>query len=339
MKTSFGDLDIEYANPLGKKTNGFHISPRLQEIMMLYGEKDCYAEAPEMIQQTLGISVSASQVYRVTDTYGAELKKRDEDKRLLPLLANKEILYAMFDGSFIFSREEGWKEVKVGRLFKSTDCAKGDDLPAGQAGKRGWIGNSQYMAHLSDHQTFIGHADKLIESFGPLGNRLVCICDGATWIRNWIEDSYPNAVFILDFYHACVYLYEFANATFDTGAKVKKWVQRQKELLLEGKLPLVMRNIRNQKSSAASTKKIIDYYTANENRMDYKRYLKIGCGIIGSGAIESAHRTVVQKRLKLSGQRWTKNGAQNMLHLRVTKMNNQWPQVIKLVQTEFKMAA
>ena len=45
MKTSFGDLDIEHANPLSKKINGFHISPRLQEIMMLYGEKDCYAEA------------------------------------------------------------------------------------------------------------------------------------------------------------------------------------------------------------------------------------------------------------------------------------------------------
>ena len=332
MKTSFGDLDIEHANPLSKKINGFHISPRLQEIMMLYGEKDCYAEAPEIIQETLRISVSASQVYRVTDTYGAELRKRDEDKRLLPLLTNKEILYMMFDGSFIYSREDGWKEVKVGRFFKSSDCAKGDE-------KRGWIGNSQYMAHLSDHQTFIGHADKLIESFGPLGNRLVCICDGATWIRNWIEDSYPNAVFILDFYHACVYLYEFANATFGTEEKVKKWVHRQKELLLESKLKLVIRNIKNQKSSEASTKKIIDYYTANQDRMDYKRYLKIGCGIIGSGAIESAHRTVVQKRLKLSGQRWTKKGAQNMLHLRVTKMNNQWAEVVKLVQTEFKNAA
>ncbi len=202
------------------------------------------------------------------------------------------------------------------------------------------------MAHLGDHHTFIGRADTLIESFGPLGNRLVCISDGAPWIRNWVEDSYPNALSILDYYHACEYLYEFANATFESEAKVKKWVKRQKELLLESKLHWVIRNIRNQSSTQASTKKIVDYYTANQNRMDYKRYLKIGCGImgihafgIGSGAIESAHRTVVQKRLKLSGQRWTKTGAQNMLQLRVTKMNNQWNNVIKLVQTEFKNAA
>jgi Uncharacterised protein family (UPF0236) len=332
MKTSFGDLNIAYTNPLSKKVNGFHISPRLQELMVLYGESDCYAEAPEMLRQTLGISVSTSQVYRVTDTYGAELKKREEDKRLLPLLMKGEVLYMGFDGSFIFERVEGWKEVKVGRLFKSTDCMRSDE-------KRSWIKNSQYMAHLGDHQTFIGHADKLIESFGPLGNRLVCLSDGAPWIRNWVEDSYPDALSILDYYHACQYLYEFADATFGTEAKVKKWVHRQKELLLGSKLHLVMRNIRNQSSSKAATKKILDYYTANQNRMDYKKYLKIGCGIIGSGAIESTHRTLVQKRLKLSGQRWTKRGAQNMLQLRVTKMNNQWGEVIKLVQTEFKMAA
>ena len=54
MKTSFGDLDIAYTNPLGKKTNGFHISPRLQELMVLYGERDCYAEAPRNAPANFG---------------------------------------------------------------------------------------------------------------------------------------------------------------------------------------------------------------------------------------------------------------------------------------------
>lgn len=50
-------------------------------------------------------------------------------------------------------------------------------------------------------------------------------------------------------------------------------------------------------------------------------YRKIGSGIFGSGAIELAHRKVIQKRMKQSGQRWGKAGAQNMLNLRVTKCN------------------
>jgi hypothetical protein len=59
----------------------------------------------------------------------------------------------------------------------------------------------------------------------------------------------------------------------------------------------------------------------------------------GSVALEPAHRTVVQKRLKLSGQRWSKAGAQNMLNLRVTNMNEKWDRVIELAKTNFKQAA
>jgi hypothetical protein len=58
--------------------------------------------------------------------------------------------------------------------------------------------------------------------------------------------------------------------------------------------------------------------------MDYKKYKQLGCGIRGSGAIESAHRTVIQKRMKLSGQRWGKQGVQNMLNIRVINKNRQW---------------
>ena len=66
--------------------------------------------------------------------------------------------------------------------------------------------------------------------------------------------------------------------------------------------------------------------------MDYLRYKNIGAGIIGSGAIESAHRTVVQKRMKQSGQRWSNKGAQNMLNLRVLNMNKQWDKVVALIK-------
>lgn len=56
---------------------------------------------------------------------------------------------------------------------------------------------------------------------------------------------------------------------------------------------------------------LLNYYRNNAQRMDYARYRGIRCGIIGSGAIESAHRTVIQKRRKQSGQRWGKVEAQN----------------------------
>jgi hypothetical protein len=68
---------------------------------------------------------------------------------------------------------------------------------------------------------------------------------------------------------------------------------------------------------------LVNYYSSNAYRMDYCYYKKMGTGIIRAGAIESAHRTVVQKRMKQSGQRWSYEDAQNMLNVRVIRMNGQ----------------
>ena len=50
--------------------------------------------------------------------------------------------------------------------------------------------------------------------------------------------------------------------------------------------------------------------------MDYQQYQNTGAGIIGSGAIEAANREVVQKRMKLSGQRWSKIGGSEYAHIK-----------------------
>jgi hypothetical protein len=69
-----------------------------------------------------------------------------------------------------------------------------------------------------------------------------------------------------------------------------------------------------------------NYYDNNRKRMKYKTFKEQGL-LIGSGAIESAHRDMLQQRLKLSGQRWTKKGLQQIANLRIlyksNKMGNQ----------------
>jgi hypothetical protein len=73
--------------------------------------------------------------------------------------------------------------------------------------------------------------------------------------------------------------------------------------------------------------------------MNYQEYAKIGCGIIGSGAIESAHRTLIQKRMKRSGQRWSCKGTQHMLNIRVVRKNNDWNKIIDLTEANLKAVA
>ena len=192
------------------------------------------------------------------------------------------------------------------------------------------------MAYLGSSQYFTNKMDGLIESFGRIKHRLVFISDGATWIRNWIEDAFPDAVSILDYFHAVEHLHQFIDSYFKEKEVAEKWAEKQKELLLNSNVKEVINNIEKLAPQSEAAKKLISYYQANGSRMDYKKYKQIGCGIIGSGAIESAHRTVIQKRMKQSGQRWSSNGAQNMLNLRVTYMNEKWDNVIQLVKTNFK---
>lgn len=304
----------------------------MQELIVYAGQLDSYAKSNEVIKQFLNVEVGHTQAHRVTDTYGEELAKSPMTERTMPPVKNQEILYVETDGSMLLTREEGWKEVKLGRIFKSGDCVRTD-------GKVDFIRNSQYLAHLGGAREFTDPMDELIESYGRLEERLAFISDGAVWIRNWIEDSFPNAVSILDYYHASEHLHTFAKDFFTDEKIKKKWIRQQQSLLLKSKVDKVIGNIGQLAPNNKEAQNLIDYYQSNKTRMDYKHYRQIGCGIIGSGAIESAHRSVVQKRMKLSGQRWSKRGAQNMLNLRVTYMNGQWSKVIELTKTDFKAAA
>ena len=64
--------------------------------------------------------------------------------------------------------------------------------------------------------------------------------------------------------------------------------------------------------------------------MRYKFYKENNL-LIGSGAIESAHR-VFQERFKKSGQHWTKKGLQETMQLKSVFESKQWDKVINLAK-------
>jgi len=182
--------------------------------------------------------------------------------------------------------------------------------------------------------------ERAIEQYTTSEARLVFISDGACWIKNWIEDSFgERTISILDAYHALEYLHEFCREVIKGEKEKQKWIEENKALLMEGKVTTVMETIDKMQVSEKAKEKILRYYSSNQQRMAYDKYRLIGTGIIGSGAIESAHRTVIQKRMKLSGQRWSNKGAKHMLKLRITHMNQSWGKVIMLAKKQYQKAA
>jgi hypothetical protein len=300
----------------------------MQELMVYAGHSDNYAKSADIIAKFTSIKVCPSQVYRVTNHVSTSMSSEDNKyERTLKPLFNDDYLYCELDGSMICTRNEDstWKEVKLGRLFLCSDCLNpNSDAP--------YIQYSQYVAHFGTSTDFCEKVDGILDCYGNLKDRLVFINDGASWIRDWILDNYPLAYSILDFYHAAEYLYNFANKTFSDANYKKQWCEEQLELMKSSDIEKVLENIALTNAKDDDKKTITCYYQRNKGRMLYKDYRKIGCCIIGSGAIESAHRTVIQDRMKQSGQRWTRKGAENMLRLRVISMNKQWTKVIDLLK-------
>lgn len=334
MTTTMGRITISNAIIFSRGNNSFQISALLQELMVYAGQLECYERCHEVLDKFLSVQVSATQVWRVTDLYGQQLaESHDFTERSQPVVREQETLYVEADASMVFTRKQGWKEVKVGRLFKSSDCLHAE-------GKPGLITHSQYLAHLGGHKAFAEQMEGLTASYCSREAQMVFITDGAPWLKNWIEDAFPQATSILDYYHCSEHVHAFTEEFFSDKEQRLRWAEDQKDLLLESRADEVMLNIQTLPARKRKSKqKLINYLKANEDRMDYQRYKTIGCGIIGSGAIESAHRTVVQRRMKLSGQRWSKKGAQNMLNLRVIYMNGQWTKIIQLAKTSFTDSA
>ena len=114
------------------------------------------------------------------------------------------------------------------------------------------------------------------------------------------------------------YIGKFSSENISNPGERKSWYDRIKNELLEDKIEAIIEEIKSLAPKGNNGQKIKDvtikYLENNAFRMRYKTYQDQGLNI-GSGAIESAHRTVIQRRLKLSGQRWSKDGAQRILKL------------------------
>lgn len=163
----------------------------------------------------------------------------------------------------------------------------------------------------------------------------ISIADGARYIWKWADALYPDATQILDFYHAKEHLSQFAQAVIADEAQRKSWIKQQSYSLLDDGIEKVISQVkkRNVKTHLGRRikKSLVAYYQTNSCRMLYKTYRHAGL-LIGSGAMEAAHRHVIQHRMKLSGQRWPIQGAQKIENLRVTYKNNQWNHIIELTK-------
>ena len=148
------------------------------------------------------------------------------------------------------------------------------------------------------------------------------LTDGGSGLEEFVRRYFPrDPVLILDFWHASEYLTELGQLLYPADEearqrRVGEWCRTLKHeggarvLEILEALPVGRKPALREKYAAT-----VSYFRNNLHRMDYPTYLANGWSI-GSGAVESACKTIVGQRLKLSGMRWRAYGTDTLCHLR-----------------------
>jgi hypothetical protein len=184
----------------------------------------------------------------------------------------------------------------------------------------------EYISYIGNASEFRKHlfALALRNGYGHY-KETVILSDGATWIRNMAEELFPDAQQILDYYHLCENVNTFAKHLFKMDeSKYKPWAKEICGKLKKGEYQRVLDELWPlQRTPDSSPVNLFGYITNNVNNIDYAVYEKKGY-FIGSGAIESGNKIILQDRLKRAGMRWNVETAQALLTLKSKVESRLW---------------
>lgn len=328
-----GKLDIENTE----------LSPGVRRMLALVGQAAPFDQGREQMKLLANLEVTTKAVERTAEGIGEEIGQR-EQKQIhqalqldFPQLIVGDpipILYVQMDGTGVpvtqaerrAGKIEGQpahtREVKLGCVFTQTSCdAQG------------------YAIRDPDSTTFVG----AIESATEFGKRLyleahqrgwnqarkkVAMGDGAEWIWNLAQLHFPEAIQIVDLYHARQHLWNVARLLHPGDeAGQKRWILRHQPKLDEGKIEKLVSYLRSLRPAspelAETIRKEAEYFQRNAQRMRYPEFRRQHL-FVGSGVIEAGCKTVIGSRLKQSGMFWTVRGANAIIALRCCHLNSRF---------------
>jgi hypothetical protein len=306
-----------------------------------YGQNQHSFEAgAQMLKRALGMEVSKETVRAVTekigqmvfeaDTKAAEQALQNQHEIEYAFEKAKGIIYIMTDGAAVNTRirdENGstWRENKTVIAFSNRDMIKrknGGNI----------IVNKEYAAYIGKAETFRGHVltTAINAGYGKT-KHVVIIGDGAAWIRNMGNELFPDATQILDLYHLKENIYTYAKHKFAQNEKLYvPWAESFIDKVEKGKISEALNLLPKAEKLPTGIPNLHAYINNNIGRIDYPKYKEMGY-FVGSGAVESANKVILQRRLKQSGMRWSVKGAQFLLSLRAKVESNRWHDVESLL--------
>lgn len=319
-----------FSESIGVSSHSY--SRPLQRTVCDFGADHSFGMVNHKLKEHYGIILPSCAARKITALHAAKVAELDSALKLTPY-NEATLVIAESDGSMIPIVETYLPEDLNTRVKKPCDRRKYKRLFWKEARL------SMARAEGSVTPVFAGTMEsvaiagqKLLQCVQQAGatkkTKIHCVGDGAKWIANQVEEQFgSNARYLIDFYHLCEYL--SAAAPSCALQSTKDWLTIQKDALKSNQpnavLGALYPHLEDQtiEDSQAPVRACYRYISNRLDQLDYKTAIENHLPI-GSGEIESAHRHVLQKRLKLAGAWWLMANAKNMISLRICRANYLW---------------
>jgi len=324
---------------LGLRPNA--MSAELERLAARVGVQMPFGKASDLFEELTLVSLSDQSIGKAAQTYGQvvegiekELYQQTQDSQVMVERDRQAVrplrMYGSLDGGRVHIRkteeqEHMWKELKVGAWFR----ARGHPPKTPQDD---WTIQAYDISYYSDvlKAEEFGHIfwASGVERQADQALELILLGDGARWIWDLAELHFPQAVQIVDWFHACEYLTPVAKQAFKDIHQQQQWIQTVRDDLWHGRLDDVIaacqQHIQLQLVSDKDAAQVAaTYFQNNQQRMDYPTYRANGYQI-GSGTIESAVKQIASQRMKVSGARWNLDNARWVAKARAAFLSGQW---------------
>lgn len=290
-----------------------------------FGAESSFGKAVERVKEHYGIEVPSGAVRQITEHHAEVMLKQQQVLTELSERGGQSQIIGQMDGSMVplvavkenvrgdrrKTRTVSWQEARLALARVPGSLTARFGATMGSANDAG----DQLTACV-------------IRLGGGSKTKIHCVGDGASWIVEQVERCFgTQGNYLIDFYHVSQYLAAAGRSV--TPSKERQWLHRQQNLLKANRLKTVLKTLaahQEPSQTAAPEAPVRACYRYLSNRtqnLDYRRALKEGLPI-GSGEIESAHRSVIQERLKIAGAWWKRNNAEKMIALRIRRANKEW---------------
>ena len=322
--------------------HGTSLSPAVTRLVGVVGALVSFAEGSELLRTLADVAVDPKQVERVAEALGREIAA-DERRggELAPAAAVAPTLYLGLDGTGIPMRAtelEGragkqpdgtakTREVKLCTVW-SAESRDAADRPVRDPGS---VTYSAAIESAASRDTDAGpseFAQRVVREAQrrgfALAARRTVLGDGAPWIWNLADEHFPDAIQIVDRFHAKEHLSTVAKAVYGATSELgTRWARERHAELDAGALAAVVRALQPHAPTHDEVRQCIAYLQRNRHRMRYPDFQARGL-CTSTGVVEAGCKVAVGTRLKRAGMHWTARGANAILALRCTKLSGRF---------------